>query len=137
MNLHYSCCSFTPTFIKLDSFIDIYLTCAAVWSVARYLHFKMIPNLHGDIVHCCFVCATSWQSCIIRGCSQKFPDWIYNEIYAYLWCYSLRCNTKGYGGNTHYTDSQNSDTTAPSVKELYHLQSRSKRPVRKLLDTPS
>jgi hypothetical protein len=31
-------------------------------------------------------------------------------------------NTKGYGGKTHYTDSQNSDTTAPSGRELYHLQ---------------
>jgi hypothetical protein len=35
---------------------------------------------------------------------------------------SLRSNTKGYGGKTHYTDSQNSDITAPSVRELYHLQ---------------
>jgi hypothetical protein len=29
----------------------------------------------------------------------------------------------GYGGKTHWTDSQNSDTTALSDKELYHLQS--------------
>jgi len=34
----------------------------------------------------------------------------------------LRSNTKSYGGKTHYTDSQNSDTTAPSGRELYHLQ---------------
>jgi hypothetical protein len=34
----------------------------------------------------------------------------------------LRSNTKGYGGKTHYTDSQDSDTTAPSGRELYHLQ---------------
>jgi hypothetical protein len=34
----------------------------------------------------------------------------------------LRSNTKGYGGKTHLTDSQNRDTTAPSVRELYHLQ---------------
>jgi hypothetical protein len=34
----------------------------------------------------------------------------------------LRSNTKGYGGKTHYTDSQNSDTTAPHGRELYHLQ---------------
>jgi hypothetical protein len=34
----------------------------------------------------------------------------------------LRSNTKGYDGKTHYTDSQNSDTTAPSGRELYHLQ---------------
>jgi hypothetical protein len=36
--------------------------------------------------------------------------------------HSLRSNTKGYGGKTHYTESQNSDTTAPSGRELYHLQ---------------
>jgi hypothetical protein len=29
---------------------------------------------------------------------------------------------RGYGGKTHYTDSQNSDTTAPSGRELYRLQ---------------
>jgi len=32
----------------------------------------------------------------------------------------LRSNTKGYGGKTHYTDSQNSDTIAPSGRELYY-----------------
>jgi hypothetical protein len=26
------------------------------------------------------------------------------------------------GGKTHYNDSQNRDTTAPSGRELYHLQ---------------
>jgi hypothetical protein len=36
--------------------------------------------------------------------------------------HSLGSNTKGYGGKTHYTDSQNSNTTAPSGRELYHLQ---------------
>jgi hypothetical protein len=34
----------------------------------------------------------------------------------------LRSNTKGYGSKTHLADSQNSDTTAPSGRELYHLQ---------------
>jgi hypothetical protein len=36
--------------------------------------------------------------------------------------HSLRSNAKGYGGKTHYTDSQNSYTTAHSGRELYHLQ---------------
>jgi hypothetical protein len=36
--------------------------------------------------------------------------------------HSLRSNTKCYGGKTHNTDSQNSDTTASSGRELYHLQ---------------
>jgi hypothetical protein len=30
--------------------------------------------------------------------------------------------SKGYGGKTRYTDSLNSDTTAPGVTELYHFQ---------------
>jgi hypothetical protein len=48
----------------------------------------------------------------------------------------LRINTKAYGGKTHYTDSQNSDTTAPSGSCTI-CSSRFRRPVRKLLDTPS
>jgi hypothetical protein len=42
-------------------------------------------------------------------------------MYAYNNKHSLKSNTKGYGGKTHYTDSQNSDTTAPSGRDLYHL----------------
>jgi len=57
----------------------------------------------------------------IRRRIQKFLDWVNNEIYAYKNKHPLRNNTKGYGGKTHYTDSHNSDTTAPSVRELYHL----------------
>jgi hypothetical protein len=34
----------------------------------------------------------------------------------------LRSNTRGYGGKTHHTDSKSSDTTAPSGRELYHMQ---------------
>jgi hypothetical protein len=58
----------------------------------------------------------------VRGCIQKFPYWAHNEIYAYNNKHSLRRNTKSYGGKTRYTDSQNSDTTASSGRELYHLQ---------------
>jgi hypothetical protein len=36
--------------------------------------------------------------------------------------HSLRSNTKGYGGKTHYTDSQDSDVTALSGRELYRFQ---------------
>jgi hypothetical protein len=53
----------------------------------------------------------------VRGCIQKFPDWVDNEINNNN-KHSLRSNTKGYGGKTHWTDSQNSDTTAPSGREL-------------------
>jgi hypothetical protein len=58
----------------------------------------------------------------LRRCIQKFPDWVDNNICAYNSKHSLRCNTKGYGGNNHRTDSQNTDTTARSGRELYHLQ---------------
>jgi len=38
---------------------------------------------------------------VIRGCIQKFPDWVDNEIHAYKNNHSLRINTKGYDGKTH------------------------------------
>jgi hypothetical protein len=44
-----------------------------------------------------------------------------NEIHAHNNKHSLRSNTKGYGGKSRYTDSQNSDTAAPSGREQYHL----------------
>jgi hypothetical protein len=57
----------------------------------------------------------------LRRCIQKFADWVDNEINNNN-KHSLRSNKKGYGGETHYTDSQKSDTTEPSGSELYHLQ---------------
>jgi hypothetical protein len=48
----------------------------------------------------------------IRECNQKFPDWVDNDINNKK--HSSRSNTKNYGGKTHYTDSKNNDTTAPS-----------------------
>jgi hypothetical protein len=62
------------------------------------------------------------QNSEIRGCIQKFPDCVDKDIYAYNNKYSLRINIKGYGGKIHYTDSRNGDITAPSGRELYHLQ---------------
>jgi hypothetical protein len=58
----------------------------------------------------------------IRWCIQKYPDWVDSEINNNNNKQSLRSKTKGYGGKTHYTDSQNSDTTTPSGRELYRLQ---------------
>jgi hypothetical protein len=43
-------------------------------------------------------------------------------MYAYNNKHSLRSNTKGYDGKTHYNDSQNSDTTVPGATEQYHLE---------------
>jgi hypothetical protein len=37
----------------------------------------------------------------LRGCIEKFPDWVDNEIYAYKNKHPLKSNTKGYGGKTH------------------------------------
>jgi hypothetical protein len=56
------------------------------------------------------------------GFIRKFPDWVDNETYAYRWYSSLLSPWKGYGGKIHYTGSQNSYTTAPSGKDLCHLQ---------------
>jgi hypothetical protein len=56
----------------------------------------------------------------IQECIQKFPDWVDNEINNNK--HSVRSNTKGYGGKSHYTGSQNSDTTARSGRDLYHSQ---------------
>jgi hypothetical protein len=38
---------------------------------------------------------------VMRGCIQKFPDWVDNEIDAYNNKYSLWSNEKSYGGKTH------------------------------------
>jgi len=51
----------------------------------------------------------------------KFSDWVRTK-------YTLTKKTlvekqqKGYGGRTHYIDSQNGYTTAHTGRELYHLQ---------------
>jgi hypothetical protein len=37
----------------------------------------------------------------IRGCIQKFPDWVDNEISAYNNKHWLRSNTKGYVDKSH------------------------------------
>jgi hypothetical protein len=61
-------------------------------------------------------------SCKYKGASKSFRTESIKKYNAYLWYYLLRSNTKGYGGKTHQTDSQNSDTTTPSGRELYHLR---------------
>jgi len=60
----------------------------------------------------------------------------HNEINNSSNKHSLRSDTKGYDGKTHYVDSQNSDTTAPS-DSCTICSSSSIRSVRKLLDIPS
>jgi hypothetical protein len=58
-----------------------------------YLYLKINPQatqLHGTY--------SQWG---IRGCMQKFTDWVDNEIHAYNNEHLLRSKTKGYGGKTH------------------------------------
>jgi hypothetical protein len=57
----------------------------------------------------------------IRGRVQKFPEWFDNEI-SNNNKHSMRSNTKDCGGETHYTNSQNNDTTTLSGRELCHFQ---------------
>jgi hypothetical protein len=73
---------------------------------------------------------------VIRGYIQTFPDWVDNKLYAYNNKPSLKSNTKDYGVKTHYIDSQNSNINAPSIESYTICSSRSRQPVRKLLDTP-
>jgi len=60
------------------------------------------------------------------GYIQKFPEsiteWNNNNNNNNNNKHSLRSNTKYYNRKIHWTDSQNSDTTAPSGRELNHLQ---------------
>jgi hypothetical protein len=58
---------------------------------------------------------------LVRGCIEKFPDWVDNEMYAYNNKHLLISNTSGYCDKTHYSVSQNSDATAPSGRELYQF----------------
>jgi len=82
-------------------------------------------KLHDSCSSCSVTGQLNGQGCDalnIRGRIQKFPDWVDTEINNNN-KHSLRSNKKGYGDKTHKTDSQNNDTTAPSGRELYHLQS--------------
>jgi len=74
-----------------------------------------------------------WQD--IRGCIQKFPDWVDNEIYAYntRWEATQRVMAAKLTRLTHKIAIQ-----LHAVAESSTIcSSSSRRPVRKLLDTPS
>jgi hypothetical protein len=94
-----------------------------------YLHyFQLIEEGGGAEFACCFCDYIDSERAFdkpnlqdLRNRVQNFPDWVDNEINNNN-RHSLRSNTKGYGDKTRWTDSQNSDTTAPSSRELYHLQ---------------
>jgi hypothetical protein len=72
----------------------------------------------------------------IRGCIQKFPDWVDNEMNDNK--HLLRSNTKGYGGKKLTRVTCKIAIQLHLVVESCTIcSSRSRRPVRKLLDTPS
>jgi hypothetical protein len=58
----------------------------------------------------------------LRGCIQKFPDWVDNEVNDYNNKHSLRSNTKSYDSKIHWSDSRNGGKTTPGGRELYFLQ---------------
>jgi hypothetical protein len=54
-------------------------------------------------IQCDSLClVVTWSAEYVRGCNQKFPDWIDNEMNNNNKNkHSLRSNTKGYGSKTH------------------------------------
>jgi hypothetical protein len=119
--------------ISLGNYIRKPVSGVTVNASHQWLCFLWRLEVHATDRRMCL--EVTWVG--LQGCTQKFPDWVDNERYAYNNKHSLGSNTKGYGGKTHSTGSQNSDTTAPSGRKLYHCSSRSRQPVRKLLDTSS
>jgi hypothetical protein len=72
----------------------------------------------------------------VRGCVLKFPDWVDNEIDIDDNKHSFRSNTNACDGKIHL--SHKIAIQLLLVAERCTIcSSRSKRPVRKLLDTPS
>jgi hypothetical protein len=62
------------------------------------MHVCMYVCMYVCMCVCVCVCVCVCAS--VRGCIQKFPDSVDNELNNYN-KHSLRSNTKGYGGKTH------------------------------------
>jgi len=60
--------------------------------------------------------------CVYTRVYPKVSGLIYNEIKKNNNKHSLKSKTKRHGGKIYYTDSQNSDTSAPSGTDPCHLQ---------------
>jgi hypothetical protein len=84
---------------------------------------------HYDVVSCDY---GRHRSVLIHAQNRSIADTSHRRVYPKVSGlshneinnnkHSLRNNTKGCDGKTHSTDSQNSDKTAHSGRELYHLQ---------------
>jgi len=98
-----------------------------VFSTERAKRIIMTRSQHWDIP----------SETSVRGCIQKFPDWVDNEIYAYFSYYLLRSNTKDYGGKPTRLTHEMATQLHLVAESCTICNFRSRRPVRKLLDTPS
>jgi hypothetical protein len=72
-----------------------------------------------------------------EGVSKSFRTESNNEIYAYNKKHSLRSNTKGYSSKTHRLTHEKAIQLHLVAENCTIYRSRYRRPVRKLLDTPS
>jgi hypothetical protein len=70
----------------------------------------------------------------LRGCIQKFPDWVDKENNNK---HSLRSNINGYGGKLTRLPHKIAIQLHLAAESCTICSSRSRRSVRKLLDTPS
>jgi len=69
-----------------------------------------------------------------KGWSQKFPDWVDNEINNNK--HTLRSNTKGYGGKTSRLTHKIAIQLHLVAESCSNCNPCSRRPVRKISDTP-
>jgi hypothetical protein len=127
MSTHHLFLILNPFFFlrALFVYLFIYFLYNSIYVTRVYKYLYMInpvPVNSSESASVSFVmtaCVRNTWFTLIRGYIQKFPNWVDNEINNK---HSLRSDAKGCGGKTHYTDSQNSNTTALSSRELYHLQ---------------
>jgi hypothetical protein len=72
----------------------------------------------------------------IRGCNQKFPDWVDNEIYAYYNKHSLQSNITGMAAKLTRLTHKIAIQLHLVADSCAICSSLSRRSVRKLLDIP-
>jgi hypothetical protein len=88
--------------VKFSSCLTKHHAMKTYVGVELQLHVFLTSPLYADITSGSFqynLCPSARLT--LRGCIQKFPDRVDNEIYAYSNKHSLKSNTKGYGGKTH------------------------------------
>jgi hypothetical protein len=81
--------------------------------------------------------AKNFRCRVLRGCIQKFLDWVDNEIYAYILYYSLEATQRVMAAKLTRLSHEILIQLHLVAEGCTICSSRSRRPVRKLLDTPS